>query len=542
MIGYDLPVFDYATPPELAGGGRRRYPVVIVGGGLTGLTAACDLAVRGIAAVLLDDDDTVGVRGFSSRGICMARKSLQIFDRLGLYDRFKEKGTTWSVGRVFSGADELYRFDLDPDPREKQPAFINIQQYYTEWFLVDRIREIGKTDLRWRHLVTGCRQSRDGVTLEVETPDGRYPIEADWVLACDGANSAVRRSLGLDPPMEVKSDRWCITDVRFTDNIEPERWIWIDAPFNDGRGVWRHLMADNVWRLDFQMAPDCDPAQVSDPAVARERIRGMLGPARDFEIVWVGPWSYRTYLLDSLRHGRVFFLGDAAHLMSPFGARGGNSGIQDAENLAWKLALVLASRAPERLLDSYDAERRPAAAHNIRLTTRAGRFMCPENDAERVLRRAVLSLAKEHGFARALINGGRLSDSFVYASSPLTTSGGEAAPNPPIVGGDGIARHLIDLARGGAKFLGLWFPPADAGGIFPSSVDVEASLLRCYAVGGATAGLESIGDVTGALAERLGARPGSFVLLRPDHHVAAHLAAAEPAAIRAALRKALARG
>ncbi len=168
MSGYDLPVFDYVTPPEIARGERRRYPIVIVGGGLTGLAAACDFAARGIATVLLDDDDTVGVRGFSSRGICMARKSLQIFDRLGIYERFKAKGTTWSVGRVFSGNDELYRFNLDPDPRDKQPAFINIQQYYTEWFLVDRIRELGLTELRWRNAVVGCRQAANGVVLDVE--------------------------------------------------------------------------------------------------------------------------------------------------------------------------------------------------------------------------------------------------------------------------------------------------------------------------------------------------------------------------------------
>ncbi len=373
------------------------------------------------------------------------------------------------------------------------------------------------------------------------TPDGRYELDADWVLACDGANSAVRRALGLDPAMEVKSDRWCITDVRFKDDIAPERWIWIDAPFNDGRGVWRHLMADNVWRLDFQMAPDSDPAHVSDPAVARARIAGMLGPEREFEIVWVGPWNYRTFLLGKLRHGRVFFLGDAAHLMSPFGARGGNSGIQDAENLVWKLALVLAGQAPERLLDSYNAERRPAAAHNIRLTTRAGRFMHPESAAERVLRKAVLSLARSHPFARALINGGRLSDPFAYPASPLTSSGGGAAPNAAIMLADGTPGHLVDLARGGTKFLGLWFAPGDTRHAAALAVLASKAPFDCYAVDRAADGLGTIRDPDGTLADMLQAKPGHFVLLRPDHHIAAHLPAGEPDAIAAGLKRALAR-
>lgn len=539
--GYDLPVYEFVAPPELRGAAPRRYPVVIVGGGLAGLAAACDFAERGIASVVLDDDNTVGVRGLASRGIAVARKTLEAFDRLGIYPRMKEKGVTWSKGRVFSGRDELYSFDLDPDPRTRQPAFINLQQYYTEWFLVDRLREFGRTDLRWKNKVLDVRQDADAVRLDIETPAGRYTMEAEWVLACDGANSAVRKALGLDPPMEVKADRWCISDVRFKDDIPPERWVWVDAPFNEGRAVWRHLMADNVWRLDFQMAPDSDPQAVSDPEVVSRRIREMLGPGRDFELVWVGPWNYRSFALADFRAGRVFFVGDAAHLFNPLGGRGGNSGVQDAENLVWKLALVIAGTAPPALLDSYTAERCPAAHHNIRVTQRSGRFVFPETPGEKIFRHAVLSLAKRYPFARRLVDSGRLSDPFRYPGSPLTSSGGEAALNVDLALADGTRTALAHLLRGGTHFLGLYFT-GEAPGMAAALATLAArSPLRCYAVGAPAAGLAEILDPKGDLADMLGARPGSVILLRPDLHVAARLPEATADAVERALDKAMAK-
>ena len=539
MTGYELPVYPYVTPPELKDGTRRRYPVVIVGGGLTGLAAACDFAERGIETVVLDEDDTIGVRGLASRGIVMAQRSLEIFDRFGIYERFRAKGVTWSVGRVFSGERELYSFNLAPQVATRQPAFINIQQFYTEWYLVDRVQELKRTDLRWKNKVLGVRSLADRAEIDVETPDGRYTLEAEWLIACDGAGSAVRRALGLDPPVETREDRWCISDVRFKAPLPPERWIWIEAPFNENRAVWRHLMADDVWRMDFQMAPDSDPKAVSDPEVTRQRVRAALGPGVEFDLVWVGPWQYRTFLLDDFRHGRVFFCGDAAHLFNPFGGRGGNSGIQDADNLVWKLALHLRGRAGPGLLDSYSRERRAAAGHNIKLTVRAARFMSPQTAAERQFRRAVLDLAADLPFARALINGGRLSDAFVYADSALTTSGGQAAPNPPIRLPDGRDGHLFDLVRFGPKFLGLWFAPADTAGDAAMAALNRDPLLMVAAVGRFVRGLPPIGDAAGALAKAFRAAPGDLVLLRPDQHVAAHLSQADAAGVTAALKRAL---
>lgn len=522
--GYDLPVYDYVRPPEMMGKPAHRHKVAIVGAGLAGLTLACDLASRGIACVVLDEDDTVGVRGASSRGICYAQKSLEIFNRLGIYPRIRDKGVTWSVGKVLRGHDVLYRFDLAEGSLSAQPPFINIQQFYIEWFLVDRIRELGRTDLRWRSRVVEVRQDNDFVTLRVETPDGSYLLEADWVVDASGHASRVRQSLGLSTKGELGEDRWCISDVRFQKDLPVERWTWVEAPFNEGRGVWQHLMADGVWRIDYQMLPNTDPTEASRPETAARRLRDQLGPDVAFELVWVGAYSYRTQLMEEFRCGRVFFIGDAAHVKSPFGARGGNSGIQDAENLAWKLALVLTGKAPRTLLDSYHAERHPAAVENIRVTRRSGRFMAPRTAVERLFRTALLDLAPDHGFARQLLNTGRMCVPHRYAPSPLTTGdAGMALPNLRI-----DDKHLGDLLAGeGAHFLALWCPrsPEDRLG---------ADLLRLAHEGWPL----QVQTMQGAAPPPLNLSPGDVLLIRPDMHMAARLTKAGIEDVRTALARA----
>lgn len=534
---YELPSWEFVPPPDLGAAQPRRYPVVIVGAGPSGLTLACDLAQRGIPAVLLDEDDTVGVRGASSRGICYAQKSLEIFERLGLYERVRAKGITWSVGRTFSGDSEVYRFDLQTESASAQPPFINLQQFYIEWFLVDRILELGVADLRWKNRVTKVEPQADHVRVSVETPAGDYVLEADYLIDATGANSPIRTQLGLDAHASRSTDRWCISDVRFTKPLPVERWTWVDAPFNEGRGVWQHLMADGVWRIDYQMAEDADPESISRPEVAGERLRAQLGPDVDFEFVWIGPYQYRDHLLDEFRHGRLFFIGDAAHVVSPFGARGGNTGIQDAANLGWKLALVLQGRAPEALLDSYHAERRPAAEENLRVTSRSARFLAPRSPAEHRLRRAVVDLARRHEFARPLVNTGRMSVANAYPSAPCLPQGGRTVQNLPLAFADGRRTSLMELLREGTQFLGIWFSPP-AGAVARLRAQLEDRPVCLHACDGDPA-LPTLVDPDGLLARQLGAAPGSFCLVRPDAYRAALIPEATPEAVLAALDTAL---
>ncbi len=549
--GYALPEYAFTTPPEITAGHVGRYPLVIIGAGLSGLALACDLAERGVASVVLDDDNTIGVRGASSRGIVYAQKTLEMMDRLGIYERIRGKGVVWSVGKTLAGDEVVYEFDAGAASDSRQPPFINLQQFYLEWFMVDRIVELGRTDLRWKSKVVGFTHREDGARIEIETPAGRYALEADWVCDCSGVNSLVRDSLGLDIHQARGIDRWCISDVRFKRKLPIERWTWVEAPFNDNRAVWQHLMADDVWRMDFQMGPETDLEHVSRPEVAAERLRRQLGHDVEFELVWVGPYSYRAQLIDSFKVGHTFFMGDSAHAMSPFGARGGNSGIQDADNLGWKLALVLAGQAPESLLDSYGAERRPAAQFNIMTTRRTARFLQPESPAEKLLRDATLSLAREFPFARNLCNTGRLSNSFIYGKPPSSHAQkhklhnvyiGEAVQNVPLTLPDGSKGALVDLFRGAAAFVGIWSGTSAARSFAVIRLaNASAPLLRMLELDGDGLGLSVVRDDGGKLAGALGAIDGGpmFCLLRPDMHLAARIVDPTPARVKAAFAAAL---
>lgn len=553
---YELPVYPFVEPEELRGK-LGRHPVLIVGGGLTGLTAACALALRGIPAVLLDEDNTVGVRGASSRGICYAQKTLEIFKRLGIYERIAGKGVQWSVGRTFAGDDEVYAFDLKQERTHDvspQPPFINLQQFYVEWFLVDRIYELGTVELRWNNRVVGIEAKQDHVAVEVETPAGRYTCEAQWLIDCTGAHSPLAQQLGIGAETHRQLDRWCISDVRFRTRPPAERWTWIEAPFNDNRAVWQHLMADDVWRLDYQMPADADADTVAHPEVVRERLKRQFGRGVEFELIWVGPYAYRSRCIHTFRAGRVFFAGDAAHVMSPFGARGGNSGVQDADNLAWKLALVLQGQAPAALLDSYDAERRTAAQQNIRITDRTTRFLSPPSAAERVMRDAVIALAREHAFARAFVNTGRLSSPTRYVDSPLNSvpGDGRSVPNVALAVLDGEGRPRdSDLVALGEEFesrlmLLLFVEPATVVARRLLELAVRYP-LNCIVVLGHGAGARdaantefiTIRDSGQHLRSQCDAQQCAAALLRPDLHLAATLTHLRIDAVERAIRRAL---
>ena len=431
--GYLLPEYPFVPPPELTAGTVQRHAIIIVGGGMAGLTLACGLARLGVKAVLLDEDNTVGVKGASSRGICYTQKSLEIFHKLGIYERIAAKGVQWSVGRTFAGGDEVYSFDLKQQSHyslSTQPPFINIQQFYIEGYLVERIYQLGHVDIRWKSRVTHFEQHDNFATLTIDTPAGSYRLQVDHVIDATGSHSPFHAWCGATKTSTRGDDRWCIADVRFKVRPPTERHTWIEAPFNDNRAVWQHLMADDVWRIDYQMAPNANAEDVSREEAVRDRLERQFGKDVNCEIVWVGPYAYRSQCIDKLRIGSVFFLGDAVKIVSPFGARGGNTGIADADNLAWKLAAVCKAMASPTLLDSYHHERLEAAKENVQVTNRTARFLRPADGMERVFRSAAISLARQYPFARSLVNTGRMAVANAYTGSGVcAASGGFSAQN-----------------------------------------------------------------------------------------------------------------
>src|ERR1700721_3148176 len=401
-------------------GDMARHPVVVVGAGPVGLSLGLELAQRGRGVVLLDDADRIGE---GSRAICFSKRSLEYWDRLGIGQRMVDKGGVWSVGKIFHGASLLYQFNLLPEEGHKRPAFINLQQFYAEAYLVDRVQQLEAIDLRWRNKVTGLEQRNDHAVLTIETPDGPYWVRANYVVACDGARSSLRQMVGAKFAGQVFEDQFLIADVKMTAEFPTERWFWFDPPFHAGRSALLHKQPDDIWRIDLQLNPDADPTVEKRPENVRPRIARMLGHDK-FEFEWISLYKFQCRRMERFLHGRVMFAGDAAHQVSPFGARGANSGLEDAENLAWKLDRVLRQRSPQTLLDSYHVERRAASAGNIRESTRSTDFMAPATPQEARLRKAVLSLAKETEFGKRMINGGRLSGPSV-SESPLSSADGD---------------------------------------------------------------------------------------------------------------------
>ncbi len=561
---YAYPKYAYRRPAELDEAGQsRRHPVVVIGAGPVGLAAAIDLAQQGLPVLLLDDDDTVSV---GSRGLCYAKRTLEILDRLGCGQAVVDKGVTWNVGRTFCGRDEVFHFNLQPEPDHRRPGMVNLQQYYLEETLVRRAADLPGIDLRWKNKVVGVTPDGDGATIEVDTADGRYSLQADWLVVADGARSPVRRALGLDVEGQVFQDRFLIADVVLREPMfaegAAERWFWFDPLFHPNQSVLLHREADNVWRIDFQLGWDADPEEEKKPERVIPRIRAMLGPDRDFELEWVSVYTFQCRRMQRFRHGRVLFAGDAAHQVSPFGARGANSGIQDTDNLAWKLRLVIKGLAPESLLDSYSDERVAAADENLLNSTRSTDFITPKSAVSKDFRNAVLALAGSFPFARALVNSGRLSVPAHLRDSALNTPDGAdfdgvMHPGAPIA--DAPVRHLGRdswlLNHTGGRFQLLLFVDG-AAALDPASramLDALAGLaqpgdaalplqplLIAREDGAAPDGIQLLVDHQGVAARRFGATPGTVYLLRPDQHVAARWRWLDGQAVRAALARATA--
>ena len=513
-MAYDYAPFPYAPPAGLSHA-EPRHRVVIVGAGPIGLAMAVDLALQGIATVVLDDNNVVSV---GSRAICWAKRSLEICDRLGIGDRMLAKGVTWKVGRNFHKDNQVYAFDLQPDLGYKYPAFINLQQYYVEQYLIDRASEFPSLiDLRFLNKVIAHTDHGDHVTLNISTPDGQYTLEAEYYVACDGAGSATRERMQLALNGQSFDEHFLIVDVEmetspFGDHTTPERWFWFAPPFHSGQSALLHKQPDNIYRIDLQLGPDTDPKEEATEAKVRPRITAIVGDA-PFRIDWMSVYRFRCARLNRFVHNRVIFAGDSAHVVSPFGARGGNGGIQDVDNLGWKLALVLQGKASPELLESYNEARVEAADENMFNSACATNFMTPRSSIERLFRDQVLALAARHPFARKLINSGRLSQPCVLSGSSLQTSGsaplspGHALLDAPLTGRAGPA-WLVTEAQGRFTLVTANDQPLpDITGIERIGIDQAESCYPCFA------------DSEGCFKARYGT--AHIYLFRPDGHVCA---------------------
>ncbi|SDO43046.1 FAD-dependent oxidoreductase [Afipia sp. GAS231] len=528
--------YPASLPPLDGGVDQARHPVVVVGGGPVGYCAALGLASHGVPVVLLEADDSVC---FGSRAICISRRSLEIIARLGAAEGFLKQGLPWTGGRSFYRDDEVLHFKMPMDENQKHPPMINLAQYSIEQLLLDAAEQRRDlVEVRWQNRVTAIDAREDGTRLSIETPAGAYTMEADWVVAADGGRSFLRETLGLKLKGTSYEGRYVIVDIVLDSARPAERLAYFDPPCNPGSTVLVHKQPSGVWRVDYQLRDGEDPDEAIKPENVMPRVEsllGMMGETGAWSPVWIGIYKANALTLDDYRHRRVLFAGDAAHLLPIFGVRGANSGIDDADNLAWKLAFVVKGLASPRLLDSYSAERVVAARENLSYGTKSTEFMAPPSFAFELMRKAVLGLAVKFPELRSLINP-RQSSAIAYTHSPLNVAAqetefragpgpGQVLPECPLgIIESGLTRngHLTDLI--GPVITALYFSDD---GVVPEELSKLDTAMRA---GGVPFAVVPLANRAGATAARgwdesgqmypmYDAAPAALYLVRPDGHV-----------------------
>ena len=431
-----------------------RHKVVIAGGGPVGLACALALANWGIASVVLEADTTVCD---GSRAICISRRSLQILQRLDALDAHLDKGLPWLGGRTFHREREILHFTMPNDEDQKLPPMINIQQYWIEQFLVEAAaRRSGLIDIRWGTTLTGFRQHPDGLELDARCEATDYQLDADWLIAADGGQSLLRKQLGLKLEGVGWNSKFVIVDVELPSPYPTERRAWFDPPSNPGLTVLMHRQPDDLWRIDYQIPDDADMDEALKPANVEAFVQRHLDFTGEGSLprktVWISAYRAGAMTLETYRHGRVLFAGNAAHALPIFGVRGLNSGLDDADNLGWKLAAVIHGWSDQSLLASYDAERLHAFRVNAAAAIQSTEFMAPPTPGARLMRDAALSLSLAHSAISQLANP-RQTSVITYENSPLNLPDDafECGPVPgaalleaPVRSADG-ERHLTDL-------------------------------------------------------------------------------------------------
>jgi 3-(3-hydroxy-phenyl)propionate hydroxylase len=548
---FDYPHFDFQRPPEF-GGQSTRHPVVIAGAGPVGLTAALELARRGIVTVLLDNKDTLND---GSRAICISRYSFETLQQLGVTEPFVNKGLGWTHGRCYYRNKIIYRLEMPHSEEERFFPMYNIQQQYIEQFLVDKVAEYPELiDMRWQSEVVGVTTAAQGVELTVKTPAGDYHLHAEYLLAADGGKSPIRKMLGQRMNGDNLPGNYVIADIRMDHDFPTERRSFFESEANPNATILIHKQPDNIWRVDWQILDDEDP----DKAVEEKNIRGrvqaildMIGHTGPWELEWWSIYTANTLCLDDYRYERVVFIGDSAHIVPIFGVRGLNNGFADAVNAAWKLAYVIKGEAQESILDSYSPERRGATLDVFRNAGKSSRFMTPPSRGYELMRKAVLELSLSQEFTRRFADP-RQVQPYTYGDSPITSfknrdaamsdgpHAGSAAINRKISVDDYLLDHL------GLGFTGLYFSDKEW---IPSGILEFFSQLReldkdfaplvisrkCLHL----PGLEVIEDTRGNIFDGYGAQDGTFYLLRPDRHVTARWSSIDVEEVREALLTAL---
>ncbi|MDB5939455.1 MAG: Salicylate hydroxylase [Polaromonas sp.] len=550
-IYYRYQVFEPWLPS--AHPAQARQQVVIAGAGPAGMVAALELARLGVPSVVLTSELQVSQ---GSRAIVFTRRSMEILQQVGVAGRMTEGGLPWRFGNSYYRGQRVFRMEAPHDADDRFFPMLNIQQQYLEEYLIDACQASALIDLRWGNKVVGLDQAPGLARVTVDTPEGPYTLETDWLVAADGGRSEIRAAMGLQMEGSSYEGLFVIADIRIDLPLPTERLAYFDPDWNPGNTILMHREPHGIWRVDYQLPPGETPEQALRPESLKSRIDAqlaMIGHAGvPWEMDWNSVYSARTLTLPDYVQGRVLFTGDAAHLLPIFGVRGANTAFQDAQSLAWHLAFVVRGLAGDKLLANHSAERVGAAREIIEEAGKSTRFMTPPSRGFRLLRDAVLSLSLTEEFVRPLYHW-RTSRPHEYTDSMLNSPGddnalfrsGPAHGAPPLNIRLAPDDFLLDHLGGGFELL--YFTQA-AGIPEPLRQVVEATHargvpLRVTAVGAAqpVAGADlTLADAEGHLRQRYGVQAsGAAYLLRPDQHVCARWLTLDATRLQAALNTAL---
>lgn len=487
--------------------------VLVVGAGPVGMTVAMELSRHGIPSCIVEQK--LKLHGVGSRGIVLHQTALQVFEKLGALE-IMERSLIPTGRRTFLGDEELFSAEFSRPDEGALPTFANLQQYHTERILLETINRQHHEYIRvlWGHALTGLEQTEQGILAYVSTPNGEERLETPYIVACDGCRSPTRKMLGLDFPGYTDDSSFLIVDIE-ADLPHPKEHRFTFAP-TLGHGQTQLVVPqpDGHWRLDWQLLPSQVPEQEMSAEVMKQRVKETIGNHTPFNILWQSCYRFHQRMMQSFRHDRVFFAGDSAHLVAPFGARGMNSGIQDAENLAWKLAAVLQGKAPASLLETYDHERIAAQRENQAITSASMRFISPNAGEEREKRDGILYRSKNSADARKLVDSGKMYTPSRYDTSPLITGHhpivGTKVPDVKLQRKNGTSSYLRHHV--GINNLVIAFSNSAA---IPSTLGSTPVMVVSESEDSTQ---ETVID-NGSIRKLFQASPGDCIVIRPDGHV-----------------------
>ncbi|GAA4405515.1 oxidoreductase [Advenella faeciporci] len=541
-------VYPHTFPSDPA---RSNGVVTIVGGGPIGLVASLILARHGIKNIVLLSEQQVSE---GSRGLVYTRRSMEILKVAGVADRIMEKALSWTSGNSFYSGKRVFRMENPVDPQDSYPPLNNLQQNHLETYLVEEAARQPLIELRWGNHLTSFSQDEHEVTLVVDTPEGEYTYKTPWLIAADGARSAVRQSMGLTMEGNSYEGRFVIVDIRIDLPLPTERLAYFSPDWNPGNTILLHKEPDNIWRFDYQLPAHVSNEEALDLQNINQAVNAQLKMMgyedKQWELDWYSVYSARALTLPEYVHNRILFAGDSAHMLPIFGVRGANTGFQDVMDLCWKLAATIKGWGSSYLLNSYTHDRVGAAMEIIDEAGKSTRFMAPPTDGFRLLRDATLSLSLKHEFVRPLFHW-RTSRAHVYRSSPVNSIGddnqdmipelenGAPIPNLKLSG----KQYLYDEL--GLDFNIVYFGNEES---LPDSLQKEVNELRSQGVpfkvivlsseNTATAGADKTFRVDAQLLQsRYGASQGQVYLVRPDHHICGRWKKYVPGSLENAFQK-----